>query len=81
MPRLSSATETSHPSNSALYSNDVNSSAVLVTPVSSRVFRHWGLLLKSVSQFKAADLVMMTRCCLMTFAIDILCRDNKAEGL
>jgi GAG-pre-integrase domain len=40
MPRLSSATETPHTSNSAVYTNDVDSSAVLVTPVSSGAFRH-----------------------------------------
>jgi hypothetical protein len=31
--------ETRHPSNSAVYTNDVDSSAMLVTPVSSRAFR------------------------------------------
>jgi hypothetical protein len=40
MPRLSSATETWHPSNNAVYTNDVDSSVVLVTPVRSGVFRH-----------------------------------------
>jgi hypothetical protein len=40
MPRLSSATETWHLRNSALYTNDITSSAVLVTPVNSGVFRH-----------------------------------------
>jgi hypothetical protein len=39
MPRLILATETPHPSNSALYTNDVNSSAELVTPVNSGAFR------------------------------------------
>jgi hypothetical protein len=39
MPRLSSATDTWHPSNSAVYTNDVDSSVVLVTPVRSGVFR------------------------------------------
>jgi hypothetical protein len=41
MPRLSSATDTWHPSNSAVYTNDVDSSVVLVTPVRSGVFRHY----------------------------------------
>jgi hypothetical protein len=40
MPRLSSATETWHPSNNAVYTKDVDSSVVLVTPVRSGVFRH-----------------------------------------
>jgi hypothetical protein len=40
MPRLSSATETRHPSNSAVYTNDVDSSVVLVTPVRGGLFRH-----------------------------------------
>jgi hypothetical protein len=40
MPRLSSATDTWHPSNSAVYANDVDSSVVLATPVRSGIFRH-----------------------------------------
>jgi hypothetical protein len=40
MPRLSSSTETWHPTNSAVYTNDVDSFVVLVTPVRSGVFRH-----------------------------------------
>jgi hypothetical protein len=39
IPQPASATETRHPSNSALYTIDVDSSAVLVTPVGSGVFR------------------------------------------
>jgi hypothetical protein len=42
MPRLSSATDTWHPSNSAVYTNGVDSSVVLVTPVRSVIFRHEG---------------------------------------
>jgi hypothetical protein len=39
MPRLCSATETWHSSNSAVYTNDVDSCVVLVTPIRSGVFR------------------------------------------
>jgi hypothetical protein len=39
MPLLSSATDTWHLSNSAVYTNDVDSSVVLVTPAGSGVFR------------------------------------------
>jgi hypothetical protein len=40
MPRLSSASETRHPSNSEIYTNDADSSAVLVTSVRFGVSRH-----------------------------------------
>jgi hypothetical protein len=40
MPRLTSDTEKRHLSNSAVYTNDVDSPTVLVTPVSRGAFRH-----------------------------------------
>jgi hypothetical protein len=44
MPRLSSATATWHLSNSAAYTNDVDLSVVLVTPVRIGVFRQFAVI-------------------------------------
>jgi hypothetical protein len=56
MPRLSSATETWHPGNSAVYTKDVDLSVVLITPVRSGVFRH------SLSFFCASTRRRTTHC-------------------